>query len=61
MKYILCNAEEGDPGAFNDKAILESDPHTLLEGLILAGYATGATKRFIFIRQGHNEPINLSR
>ncbi len=61
VKYVLCNCEEGDPGAFNDKAILESDPHTLLEGLILAGYATGATKGFIFLRQGHNEPINLAR
>ena len=35
-KYVLCNCEEGDPGAFNDKAILESDPHTLLEGIIIA-------------------------
>ena len=61
VKYILCNAEEGDPGAFNDKGILESDPHTLLEGLILAGYATGATKGYIFIRQGHIEPIEMSR
>jgi NADH:ubiquinone oxidoreductase subunit F (NADH-binding)/(2Fe-2S) ferredoxin len=60
-KYILCNCEEGDPGAFNDKAILESDPHTLLEGLILAGYATNSSKGFIFIRQGHDEPINGAR
>jgi NADH:ubiquinone oxidoreductase subunit F (NADH-binding)/(2Fe-2S) ferredoxin len=60
-KYILCNCEEGDPGAFNDKAILESDPHTLLEGLILAGYATNSSKGFIFIRQGHDEPINAAR
>ena len=41
-KYSLCNCDEGDPGAYNDKGILESDPHTLLEGLIIAGYATGA-------------------
>ena len=60
-KYILCNCEEGDPGAFNDKAILESDPHTLLVGLILAGYATNSSKGFIFIRQGHDEPINAAR
>jgi NADH:ubiquinone oxidoreductase subunit F (NADH-binding)/(2Fe-2S) ferredoxin len=60
-KYVLCNCEEGDPGAFNDKAILESDPHTLLEGLILAGYATNSSKGFIFIRQGHDEPINAAR
>ena len=46
-KYILCNCEEGDPGAYNDKGILEGDPHTLLEGIILAGYATGATKGFM--------------
>ena len=56
-KYILCNCEEGDPGAYNDKGILESDPHTLLEGLIIAGYATGATKGFVFIRHGHEGPI----
>ena len=56
-KYILCNCEEGDPGAYNDKGILEGDPHTLLEGLALAGYATGATKGFVFIRHGHDGPI----
>ena len=56
-KYILCNAEEGDPGAFNDKGILESDPHTLIEGMILAGYATGATYGYVFIRHGHEGPI----
>ena len=56
-KYILCNCEEGDPGAYNDKAILESDPFTLLEGMTIAGYATGATKGFVFIRHGHEGPI----
>ncbi len=56
-KYILCNAEEGDPGAFNDKGILESDPHTLIEGMILAGYATGAAHGYVFIRHGHQGPI----
>ena len=60
-KYILCNCEEGDPGAFNDKAILESDPFTLLEGAILAGYATGATNGIVFIRHGHREPIERTR
>ena len=60
-KYVLCNCEEGDPGAFNDKAILESDPHTLVEGVILAGYATGASKGYIFIRHGHDGPIDRSR
>ena len=61
VKYILCNCEEGDPGAFNDKAILESDPHTLLEGLILSGYATGASNGYIFIRHGHDGPIDRCR
>ena len=57
-KYILCNCEEGDPGSFNDKAILESDPHLLIEGILLAGYATGADKGVVFIRHGHEGPID---
>lgn len=57
-KYILCNCEEGDPGAYNDKGILESDPYTLLEGMCIAGYATGATNGFVFIRHGHEGPIS---
>ena len=57
-KYILCNCEEGDPGAFNDKGILESDPHTVVEGIILAGYATGANHGYIFVRHGHEGPID---
>ena len=60
-KFVLCNCEEGDPGAFNDKNILESDPNTLVEGVIIAGYATGATKGYIFIRHGHNGPIDRCR
>ena len=56
-KYILVNCEEGDPGAFNDKGILESDPHTVIEGAILAAYATGATFGYVFIRHGHDGPI----
>ena len=60
-KYILCNCEEGDPGAFNDKGILESDPHTVVEGIILAGYATGANHGYIFIRHGHDGPIDRTR
>ena len=57
-KYILCNCEEGDPGAYNDKGILESDPFTLLEGMTLAGYATNASNGFVFIRHGHDGPIS---
>ncbi len=57
-KYILCNCEEGDPGAYNDKGILESDPYTLLEGVTIAGYATGASNGVVFIRHGHDGPID---
>ena len=60
-KYILCNCEEGDPGAFNDKTILETDPFTPLEGCILAGYATGASNGIVFIRHGHDSPIERTR
>ncbi|MQF99788.1 MAG: NADH-quinone oxidoreductase subunit F [SAR202 cluster bacterium] len=60
-KYILCNCEEGDPGAYNDKGILESDPHTLVEGTILAGYATGASNGVVFIRHGHEGPIDRAQ
>jgi NADH:ubiquinone oxidoreductase subunit F (NADH-binding)/(2Fe-2S) ferredoxin len=60
-KYILANCEEGDPGAYNDKGILESDPHTLVEGTILAGYATGANRGYVFIRHGHHGPIDRTR
>ena len=61
VKYILCNSEEGDPGAYNDKGILESDPHTLIEGTILAGYATSASNGVVFIRHGHEGPIERTR
>ena len=61
VKYILCNCEEGDPGAFNDKGILEGDPHTLLEGLLLAGYATGSNYGYVFLRHGHDGPIDRTR
>ena len=60
-KYILCNAEEGDPGAFNDKTILEADPFTLVEGCIIAGFATGASNGIVFIRHGHDSPIERTR
>jgi NADH:ubiquinone oxidoreductase subunit F (NADH-binding)/(2Fe-2S) ferredoxin len=60
-KYILCNCEEGDPGAFNDKSILETDPFTLVEGCIIAGFATSASNGIVFIRHGHDEPIDRTR
>jgi NADH-quinone oxidoreductase subunit F len=49
-KYIICNGDEGDPGAFMDRAILESDPHSVLEGMLIAGYATGARYGYIYVR-----------
>ena len=61
VKYILCNCEEGDPGAFNDKTILDTDPLTLIEGVIIAGYATNASNGVVFIRHGHNSPIERTR
>ena len=50
IKYVICNADEGDPGAFMDRSILEGDPHAVLEGMIIAGYAIGATRGFIYCR-----------
>ena len=49
-KYIVCNADEGDPGAFMDRAILEGDPHLVIEGMLVGGYAIGAHKGFIYVR-----------
>ena len=50
QKYIVCNADEGDPGAFMDRAMLEGNPHAILEGMAIAGYAVGATQGFISVR-----------
>ena len=49
-KYVICNGDEGDPGAFMDRAILESDPHSVIEGMIIAGYAIGARYGYIYVR-----------
>ncbi len=49
-KYVVCNADEGDPGAFMDRAVLESDPHRVLEGMAIAAYAVGAQKGYIYVR-----------
>ena len=59
QKYVVCNADEGDPGAFMDRSILEGDPHSILEGMALAGYAVGATKGFIYIRGEYTLSIDL--
>jgi NADH:ubiquinone oxidoreductase subunit F (NADH-binding)/(2Fe-2S) ferredoxin/Pyruvate/2-oxoacid:ferredoxin oxidoreductase delta subunit len=59
MKYILCNADEGDPGAFMDRSVLESDPHSVLEGLIIGGKAIGAHKGYIYVRAEY--PLAIKR
>ncbi|HOS68512.1 MAG TPA: NADH-quinone oxidoreductase subunit NuoF [Bacillota bacterium] len=58
-KYVVCNADEGDPGAFMDRSVLEGDPHGLLEGMIIAGYAIGANYGFIYCRAEY--PLAIER
>ena len=59
QKYIICNADEGDPGAFMDRAVIEGDPHKLIEGMAIAAYAIGATKAYIYIRAEY--PLAIER
>ena len=59
QKYVVCNADEGDPGAFMDRSILEGDPHALLEAMTIAGYAIGATEGYIYVRAEY--PIAVDR
>lgn len=58
-KYVVCNADEGDPGAFMDRSILEGDPHVMLEGMAIAGYAIGASKGIIYCRAEY--PLAIER
>ncbi len=58
-KFIVCNADEGDPGAFMDRSLIEGDPHTVIEGMLLGGYAIGATQGYIYIRAEY--PIAVER
>jgi NADH-quinone oxidoreductase subunit F len=59
QKYVICNADEGDPGAFMDRSVLEGDPHRLLEGMAIAGYAIGADKGYIYCRAEY--PLAIKR
>ena len=59
IKYIVCNADEGDPGAFMDRSILEGDPHSIIEAMAVAGYAVGASKGFVYIRAEY--PLAIKR
>ena len=58
-KYLVCNADEGDPGAFMDRSILEGDPHSVIEGMIIAAYATGADFGYIYCRAEY--PLAIRR
>jgi NADH:ubiquinone oxidoreductase subunit F (NADH-binding)/(2Fe-2S) ferredoxin len=58
VKYIICNADEGEPGTFKDRLILEGDPHAVIEGMALAGYAVGANQGYVYIRGEYRMSIN---
>jgi NADH:ubiquinone oxidoreductase subunit F (NADH-binding) len=59
VKYVACNADEGDPGAFMDRSVLEGDPHAIVEAMAIAGYAIGASKGFVYVRAEY--PIAVKR
>lgn len=59
QKYVVCNGDEGDPGAFMDRSVMESDPHRVLEGMAIAGYAVGASQGFIYVRAEY--PLAVAR
>lgn len=58
-KYMICNADEGDPGAFMDRSLIEGDPHAMLEGLLIAGYTIGASQGYVYIRAEY--PLAIAR
>lgn len=59
QKYVICNADEGDPGAFMDRSLLEGDPHSVIEGMAIAGYAIGANKGYVYVRAEY--PVAIER
>ena len=59
IKYVVCNGDEGDPGAFMDRSIMEGDPHSILEGMIIAAYASGASEGYIYVRAEY--PLAVER
>ena len=61
MRYIVCNADEGEPGTFKDRIIMEADPHLLIEGMIIAAYAVGAKKGYIYIRGEYYKSVDMIR
>ncbi|MEI6131204.1 MAG: NADH-quinone oxidoreductase subunit NuoF [Bacillota bacterium] len=58
QKYVCCNADEGDPGAFMDRSVLEGDPHSLIEAMVIAGYAIGSDQGFVYIRAEYPTAVN---
>ncbi|HPJ23386.1 MAG TPA: NADH-ubiquinone oxidoreductase-F iron-sulfur binding region domain-containing protein [Bacillota bacterium] len=60
-KYIVCNADEGEPGNFKDRMLMENDPHSIIEGIAIVAYATGATKGYIYIRGEYQNAIKIIR
>ncbi|MFZ3170399.1 MAG: NADH-quinone oxidoreductase subunit NuoF [Carboxydocellales bacterium] len=58
-KYVVCNADEGDPGAFMDRSVLEGDPHAVIEGMLICGYATGADEGYVYVRAEY--PLAIKR
>ena len=58
-KYVLCNADEGDPGAFMDRSVLEGDPHSVIEAMIIAGYGIGSDQGYVYVRAEY--PLAVER
>ena len=58
-KYVICNADEGDPGAFMNRSLIESDPHAVLEGMLIGGLAVGASQGIIYVRAEY--PLAVER
>jgi NADH-quinone oxidoreductase subunit F len=61
IKYVLCNADEGDPGAYQDRSILEGNPHSVIEGMIIGAYAIGSSKGFIYVRNEYPLAVERTR
>ena len=61
VKYVVCNADEGDPGAFMDRSVLEGDPHSVLEGMAIAAYAIGAKSAYVYVRAEYPEAVRRLR
>jgi NADH:ubiquinone oxidoreductase, NADH-binding (51 kD) subunit len=58
-KYVVCNADEGDPGAFMDRSVLEGDPHRIIEGMLICAYAIGASEGYVYCRAEY--PLAIKR